>query len=117
MTGRECSTGCSGTGAKFPAIWTFGSAVLGSGCCCSFDSRALSIASKAMAAALCRKFHCWGTGFEDLEEGWVLFSFGFEVVEGGKRVVDEDEEGVCLGIWRREGAWREQVSVFGVDFL
>lgn len=58
MTGRWWRTGCSGTGAKFPAIWTCGSAVFGNGWWSSCAVNAPSMASKAIAAAFCRKFHC-----------------------------------------------------------
>lgn len=51
MTGRECWTAVSGTGAKFPAIWTRGSAVLGSGCWRSWETKAVSTKSKALDAA------------------------------------------------------------------
>lgn len=60
VTGNEGWTGCSGTGAKFPAIWTRGSAVLGSGCWRSRATNAPSAMSSAMAAALCSKFQCGG---------------------------------------------------------
>lgn len=82
-TGSECSTGCSGTGAKFPASWTLGSAVLGSGCWRSWETKAVSIASKAMDAAFCRMFQLWGVeSFLSAEgdagdEGWGWWPFCF----------------------------------------
>jgi hypothetical protein len=84
--GSECWTGSSVTGAKLPAIWTLGSAVLGSGCWRSCETKADSTASKAMAAAFCKMFHCWGTGLlavEEEEEEEVGLSFGGTILVEG----------------------------------
>lgn len=79
VIGRDWVTGCSGTGAKLPAIWTRGSEVLGSGCFCSCWIKVVSTKSRAVAAAFCRRFHlccfcsscCFGNVFV---MGW--FGFG-----------------------------------------
>jgi hypothetical protein len=60
VTGSSRWTGCSGTEAKFPAIWICRSAVLGSGCRSSRVTNAPSAMSNSMAAALCSKFHFAG---------------------------------------------------------
>lgn len=66
VIGRFWVTGCSGTGAKLPAIWTRGSEVLGSGCLLSCLINVVSTKSRAVAAACCRRFHfcsCLCSGF------------------------------------------------------
>jgi len=81
VIGRDWVTGCSGTGAKLPAIWTRGSEVLGSGCFCSCLIKVVSTKSRAVAAAFCRRFHlfcfcsCFGNVFV---MGW--FGLGIMVV-------------------------------------
>ncbi|PKI41468.1 hypothetical protein CRG98_038143 [Punica granatum] len=50
MMGRECFTGYSGIGEKFPVIWTRGSAVLGSRYLRSWATKAVSAASRANEA-------------------------------------------------------------------
>lgn len=89
MTCREWWTGCSGTGAKLPAIWTLGSAVLGSGCWRSCETKADSTVSKAKAAALFKRFHCWGSGFLAFEDEGEEFGLSFGcVVVGATILVD-----------------------------
>ena len=82
-TGRFCVTCRSGTGAKLPEIWTFGSVVLGGGCLASSTLRMKfsSKESSTAAAALWRGFHF----------GFSLFSSLREKEEGLK---EEEEEGL-----------------------
>lgn len=70
--GRECETGCSGTGAKFPAIWTRGSAVLGRGWWRSWETRADSTRSRAVDAAFWKRLNFLGRGFV-VVRGFVSF--------------------------------------------
>lgn len=78
--------GVSGTGAKLPAIWTLGSAVLGSGFLRSCVFKVVSTKSMAVAAAFWKRFHfvccfCCGNGFVVSGLGLGLVSFvGIKVV-------------------------------------
>lgn len=100
--------GCSGTGAKFPAIWTPGSAVFGSGVWRSWVIKVVSTKSRAVAAAFCKRFHfcCGGNGFVVSWVGLVSF-VGILVVVG-------DWGWYCLG---KGSVWREHEMVVLVLFL